>query len=338
MDIFAPHTMTRSLVESKTPRMFLRDTFFGVIETHPTTAVSIYIIEGKRKVAPYVNPMSEGVIMEKDGQRAETYTPPLLKPKDYTTADRALKLVSQNDTIFNSESPQVRAAKQLREDMLSIDHAIDRAEEIQAAQALFEGKIIVKGKGVNHAIDFGLTAAQKPVLTSTAKWTDAASSPLSDLQTWQIQSTKASGKVPTDVIFGADVLSAFLDHADVKEAFDSRNIHTGEMSFEDGESGAMKIGTIARLGLTIWSYSEWYLDEVSQLEIPMVPANKLVMLSRRADFRRHYGVIPEVIPVQAQRYVKTKEIFDPAGREILIQSAPLCVPHEKNTLVIAQAV
>jgi hypothetical protein len=338
MDIFEPREMTEALLESKSPKMWLRDRYFSNVKTHATSKVDIMIMEGSRKLAPYVSPRSEGVVMDKYAKKAETYEPPLLKPKDYTSAQDILKSVSTGDTIYNSESPEVRAGKQLNEDLLRMDEAIDRAEEVQARQALFDGKIVVKGKGVDDEVDFQFSAAQKPVLTGTALWTHADATPLEDIQTWKKIPGKAGGAVPTDIVMGADAFDAFMAHDSVKEAFDNRRIVEGQIDFEELAPGVTYVGRLSRAGLDIFTYDDYYFDDVADDDVPMVPVDKVLLCTPNADFRRHYGVIPEMPPIEAQRYVKSEEKFDPAAREVIIQSAPLCVPHQKNSIVVGKVV
>jgi len=281
------------------------------------------------------------VVMDKDGKKAETYEPPLLKPKDFTTSQDILKSVSLGDTIYNSETPEVRAAKQLNRDLLRMDEAIDRAEEVQARQALFDGKIVIKGKGVDEEVDFGFTAAQKPVLTDAALWSADTSAPLDDIVKWKKIPGKAGGAVPTDIVMGADAFDAFMAHDSVKEAFDNRRIVEGNINYEELAPGVTYVGRLARAGLDIFTYDDYYFDEdsgASGEDVPMVPVDKVLLVSPNADFRRHYGVIPEMPPIEAQRYVKSEEKFDPAAREVIIQSKPLCVPHQKNSIVVGKVV
>ena len=341
MDIFEPREMTEALLERKRPKSFLRDTFFSQSENHNTAAVDIHILEGKRRLAPYVAPNAPGVLVQKDGFQQETFIPPLVKPKDVTTAEDVLRSVRPGESVYTDgrgNSAAERAAWILGEDMARLDDSITRREEQQAAEALFTGALVIKGHGEDRTIDFGLNAAQKPVLAGTSKWSDPASNPLADLDKWKREHSQRSGVTATDVVMGADALAAFLDHEKVKTAFDNRQITTGDINFEEVGENVTLVGRIARFGLNLWSYDEWYYDDATSQEKAMVPENKVLITSRRAMFKRHYGVIPENIPVVGERWVKTWEIEDPASRLLMVQSRPLMVPHQKNALVIGTVV
>jgi hypothetical protein len=60
MDLFDTRTMLEPLETQFSPRTFLLDTFFPMIETHATPYVDIDIVKGKRRMAPVVAPRAEG--------------------------------------------------------------------------------------------------------------------------------------------------------------------------------------------------------------------------------------------------------------------------------------
>lgn len=342
MDLFEPRSMTEALLQEKRPGAFLINTFFPNRPTHATAAVDIHIVNGKRRLAPFVHSEAEGVLVEKLSRSAETFVPPLIKPKDRTSAADILASVSPGQPIYveGGQTVEERAAVMLMDDTRRLDDMITRREEWLAAQALFNGTVTIKGQGINEVIDFGFLSSHKPTLSGTSLWTDAGSNPYENLNTWKRLIAKDSGVTATDVVLGSAAAAAFLANAKIQSLFDKQQINLGAIAAttEGLPQGVTFLGRITGLGLNLWTYDEWFLDDDTGSENEMVPTDRVLVVSRQADFKLHYGVIPEITPVVGSRWVKSWEQEDPAGRFLLVQARPLAVPHQKDAIVSAKVV
>lgn len=326
--LFSTRTMLRMVEQAKRPRRFLLDLFFGgPPENSMSEYVDIDIYNGKRRMAPFVNPKHEGKLVERTGYTTRTYKPPYVKPKMITTAaDIFTRMPGEHAYIGGKTAGQI-AAEHLGRDMADLDDQITRREEWMAAQALNGGVVNIVGDGVDDTIDFQMPANHKVTLSGTDLWSDAGSDPIADLRAWKRRVVQTCGIAADAAVFGQDVVNAFLKNDEVKAQLDNRRIDLGTALMQDlDETGAIFIGRFG--GVDCFAYDEWYLDENGD-EQPMVPVDKVLVGSTRVRTARHYGMIQDVGNMASvDRFPKTWVEQDPSARFIMLQSAPLVVPHQ----------
>lgn len=347
VDIYETRTMLAVLEQRKAPRTFIRTTFFGAAgtgRTFNTEEVDIDVIKGKRRLAPFVNPKHAGKLIEKRGYRTRSYKPAYVKPKTETNASEILKRQPGNIIYAPNSGPAAMAAQQLGRELAYLDDMIIRREEWMAVQALLTGQVHVKGEGVDEILDFYMDAAQLPVLTGTARWSDHANAtPLDDLKRWKRERSKASGYSPTLAVFGLDAIDNFLKceqiigtTGGVKGLFDLRRIDMGQIDPQTLPNGVTYYGRLKELGLDIWTYEEWYVDDDDGVEYPMIPANKVFMGNPTARTEFLYGAIKDLDALApVSRFPKQWDEKDPSVRFLMLQSAPLPVPTEIDAFLTA---
>lgn len=339
INIFQPREMTQALLEAKRPKTFLRDTFYTP-ELHSTKVVDIAVQAGKRRLAPFVNPKHSSKMVERVGVRADTYEPPLMAMNMQTTAEEMLE---NSGSIFYANSamqnPAVRAAAQLNADMLELDGMISRREEWMCAQALFTGAVSIVGEGVNDTVDFQQPASHKITLSGADLWNTTTANIEGVLNTWKRLISKDSGLTATDVILGSGAADAVLKNDLILKQLESagQNIVNLMPDTEGMPEGVTYIGFLPRSGLRLWAYDEWYIDD-SGTEQEMVPANKVCVLSRQANFKLHYRAIPAEIPVVSSRWVDTEVKKNPYRRLLYVSSGSIAVPHQVNGFVSATVI
>lgn len=327
-------------IEQKPPvRTFLLATFFSGSEQHTTRHVDIDVFRGKRRMAPFVSHRSEGKVIEKQGFKTYTFTPPYIKPKYVLTAeDLGLREMGQNIYMPGNASPQALADQKVGKCIDEADEMITRREEWMAAQALNTGKITVRGEGIDADIDFLMPSAHKITLGATDLFTHADSNPITILRAKQQIITKASGIVPTDAVFGTDVVNAFLDNAKMAALLDNRRIDMGQIDPRTLPEGCTYIGFLKGPNIDIWSYEEWYQDDNGD-DQPMVPVDKIFLGSRRTRNTRHYGAIQDLEATAAVRmFPKSWVIKDPSSLVVLVQSAALVAMHQSDAFMSIKAV
>jgi len=344
VDLFETRTMMEVLETLKPVRTFFLDTFFKVSRTFNTESVDIDIIKGKRKLAPFVNPMREGKLVERRGYKTRTYKPPYIKPKMVTTAEDLLKRQPGNIIYSPNTGPAQQASKQLGEDLASMDESITRREEWMASQALTTGQVHVIGDGVDDVIDFHMEASHLPVLTGTALWSDFDdATPIDDLKTWRRLVAKDSGKSPSICLMGLEAYDNFMKCEQVigtatggKNVFDMRKINVGQIDPQLLPDGMTFIGTLTELGLDIWTYEEWYVNDDDDIEYPLMPDNKILLGNPGARAKRLYGAIKDLDALApTARFPKSWTTKDPAVRFAMIQSASLPAPLEIDAFLCA---
>lgn len=339
INIFEPRTMLEAVEQLYPAKTFLRDTFFKEVRSAETEHIDIDIIKGKRRMAPFVHPKMPGKVMARDGYQAKTYTPPLVNPKRVTTAEHIL-MRRPGEAIYGSgKNAEERAQEIVGEDLIFLDDAITRREEWMAAQALFSGKIEVKGEGVEEIVDFGHTL--KETLVGDAKWNASNADPLTDLRKWRSACITTSGITPDISILGVDVADHFMNNSKLLKLLDNRRVALGQIEPKELPNGVTYLGYIGgRVNMDLYTYEEWYIDD-DGIEKAMVPANKVLTASTKARFLRAYGAYIDMTPdggvtVNAvPRYPRTFVENDPPVRFIQMCSRPLLIPLQIDSYYIA---
>jgi hypothetical protein len=336
MDLFDTRTMLAALEQMLPAQSFILDLFFRTIETSQTKYVDIDIMKGKRRMAPFVNPRLEGKMIEKRGYTTFTYAPPYIKPKMITTADEILKR-QMGQTIYSSGgSPASYAQMQLGKDLAEMDEMILRREEWMAIQALQTGKIPVVGEGVDDEIDFSMAANHLVTLSGGSLWSaTSTATPIENLEDWAERILQDSGLTVDTIIMGKNAARYFINNADVQKKLDFLKMQMVTVAPQKIKLGARYIGSVDSVA-DIFVYHDWYYDEISGTEKPMLNPNKVLLGSTQARCTRHYGAIQDLAATGAvPRFPTSWESKDPSGRFVMLQSAPLPAPHQIDGFVCA---
>lgn len=344
VSIYEPRTMGRVVTKLPPVRTFFRSTFFKKEETFATKNVDVDFVKGSRKVAPFVHRVIGGKTVPNTGYSTKTYTPPLVAPDKITTVDDLLNRQA-GESMVSGRTPAERAVLKMASDFNELQDMITRREELMCAQSIFTGQIPIIGEGLNEVIDFGFTN-KEVITTSTAKWSNAASNPIGDLKRWH-KKVQQTGFVNCDMcIMSDDVATAFVNHEKVQKVLDVKNYNLAVIQPKQLPNGVTYIGTIHELGLDIYTYNEWYLDDwtdpATPTEKPMVPAATLALMSSNAEYSMYYGAITLIDDATGNfRTVEGKYVPDtwtkrkPARRFLQLSSAPLSVPHDVDSWFVA---
>ena len=349
VSIYDPRTMGRVVSKMPPVHTFFRSTFFKNEETFVTNSVDVDFMKGSRKVAPFVHRVIGGKTVPNTGYETKTYTPPLVAPDKSTTIDIRGKRQA-GESIVSGRSPAERAVLKMSRDFLELRDMITRREELMCVQSIFMGKIPIIGEGLNEVIDFQFTNREE-ITTATKKWTNAASDPIADLERWH-KAVQKNGFTNCDMcIMSDDVATAFINHAKVKEVLDVKNYSLAVIQPKQLPNGVTYIGTIHRLGIDIYTYNEWYLDDWTEkdpkkaTEKPLVPEGELVLISSNANYSMYYGAITLIDDNTKEfRTVEGKYVPDtwverkPARRFLQLSSAPLSVPHDVDSWFVAKVI
>lgn len=341
IDIFSTRTMMALLKQLYPAKTFLINMFFPREEFSTTEYVDIDVIKGKRRLAPLVNSRSQGKVIERAGYRSLSFKPPYIKMKMESKAEDFLKRLA-GDTIYQGDSsPAARAAKQQAEDLAELQDMCVRREEWMAAQALEYGKITLVGDGISDEIDFLMDATHfiDRKTTSTQRWSHADSNPLKDLDTAAKLNAKDSGLVSDVAVLGTDAADCLLDHAKVQNLLDNRRIELGQIIPSQLPNGATYLGQLRKPRLDLYTYDEYYVDDITGVVTPMVNPKKVIVGSTRARTARHYGAIRDLKFVglaSVRWFPKTWEEEDPSVRWLMLQSAPLAGLHQPDAFTVLE--
>lgn len=328
MNIFDTRTMLGMVNQADfTPTTFLRDRYFATVRTFDTAKVDVDIVDASgRKLAPFVNPKIGGKVVERHGYRTNTYEAPEVSPQMITTAEDMLKRLP-GEALYSGMSPTERAAQQLGADLRELDEIITRREEAMCAEALFTGKVTVKGDGYDDVIDFwGADEANKPTTEITTKWSAADADIIGDLRKIRRTVIQKSGMTPTEVICGADVIDVLLKDKNVAAALNTRRVDLGMIQIQDLPNGVTYYGNLG--GIDIYGYDSWYLGEDGE-EAAFVPAKQVLMAAPGVKTTMAYGCVAlagdDTVAFYAERRVPDSWVqrANPSGRVVQIKSRPL---------------
>ncbi|MGR3992459.1 major capsid protein [Pseudomonas sp. 1121_17] len=341
-DIFDTLTMLEAVEQMATPRRFLMNTFFnaGAPETFGTEAVTIDIIKGQRKMAPFVHPTLPGSISQRTGFSSSTYKPPYIQPKRATRAELILKR-GAGETPFSTRSPLERAGEQLGRDLVDLDSEITRREEWMCAQALTTGRIRVVGDGVDDTIDFLMEDTHKVTLAN-GRWNTEASDPIANLRQWRRMIAKDSGRSANVAVLSAEAQDAFQNNNAVLKQLNSRRVDLGLIKPEELPDGVTYLGYLNDPGVDLYAYDEWHVDDEGD-EQPAIPAGGLILGSTSTRNAMLYAAIQDMEAiesglVEAARFPKSWVTKEPSVRWLKLQSAPLAGLLEPNAFMYAKVV
>lgn len=342
--IYTPRTMGKIVRRIPPVHTFFRDTFFKNRQTFSTKSVDVDFKKGKRQLAPFVHPKVGGKTMLNSGYQTKTYTPVLLAPNKITTVDDLLERAA-GENPYSGRTPAERAVEKLAEDFRELQEMNVRREEWMAAATIFTGQIPIIGEGVNEVIDFEFENTET-IVTDALKWTSPTADPMADLERWH-ETVQKNGFVNCNIcIMAKDVATAFINNEKVKGVLDIKAYDLAVIKPRQLPNGVTYIGTVHKLGLDIYQYNEWYLDDWTNPDAPedkpLVPDGTLAMLSTEAVYSIYYGAIT-MIPEEGKNFVTVEGDMVPQTwverrpdrRFLQLNSKPLTVPHEVNSWFVA---
>ena len=308
-----------------------------------TEVVDIDLYKGARRLAPFVQPFAQGKVIDRIGWTTRTFKPPYIKEKIPTQVVQILKRQMGATIYQGGMTPAEKAAAQLGKDMLELIQMIQRREEWMASQILQNGLVRCVGDDMDVTVNFLMNTTHLITLSGAALWSaTTTATPITNLRTWKRLVAQDSGIVPDTVVFG-NVIQEFLANTVevlVQGALASVRIDRGQIDPENLPEGVTYWGYLKDPGLDVYTYDEWYIDPVTGLTQPMVPADMIFMGSTRARTARHYGAIQDLKALNGelasvQYFPKMWEEEDPSVRWLMVQSAPIPCMHQPDAFLAA---
>lgn len=334
MDLYSTNALLGTIRSLKRPKPWLLETFFPLVQTEESEEIHFDVEIGKRRVAPFVAPTSQGKIVDRLGFQTNTFQPAYIKPKTSVRPTQALKR-AMGESLGGG---QFTAAQRKAAIVASIlfDHAdqITRRLNLMAAEALVAARVTVKGEGYGTKIvQFPRDNNLKITLTGSDRWSQPDSDPISDIE-------DAIEKVHE--IEGASVYKVAMDPVawrwfkknkrvmeilDVRRAAGADTVAFGGLDLASGAQFGGVFGTFE-----VWVYSEYYEDPDTGETKPVLPAGTVIGAGPDLGGTRAFGAIhDEEAGIQAlELFPKSWVEQDPSVRFIMTQSAPLVVPTRPN--------
>jgi Phage major capsid protein E len=343
LNIYNTKTLLAAIERMMPVRTFFRSTFFPVTRTFVTEEVWIDYKKGKRKMAPFVAPRVGGITVDRQGYRTDKYTAPKIAPQRAITVDD-LVIRGMGENVFSQRTPADRQAELLGRDLAELDEMITRREEWMIRELLFNGKITMKGyvdrtntNYIEQELDYGFT--NKEILTGGDLWSETTSNPYADLKRWRLEVIQKSGRAPTMVVLGQRASDAFLNNEVIQKKLDIKNALLGQINPVIQDDALTYIGRLPELGLDLYTYNEWFLDDNGQ-EYPMVPEDH-VLLARPNMGEILYGAITQLeggrfVTFEGDRIPKSWDDNQNEQRMLRISSRPVPKPEDVDDWFVAK--
>lgn len=341
IDVFSPAVLNRVVQDLKVsaPSQFLLNTFFPESQVSLDDKIHFDVLTGKPRLAPFVAPYVEGQIVQRLGSETKSVAPAYVKDKRIFEATRAPKR-APGEPIGGPIDPAENRRRLVAQDTADQIGMLNRRMEWMASSVLRTGSVTISGeKYPTTVVNFGRDAALTVTLTGTDLWSDAASTPLGDLEDFSGLIRDKSGANAVDVVMAEDVWKALRGKQDVKDLLDNagRDDRTAlNIGPDNTRNGATFKGTLGDFRL--WVYTETYVDESGTTQ-KFLPSNYLIMASPESlEGVRQFGRIwDEAAGWQALDYFQKSWVNeDPSVRFMLLQSAPLTVPYRVNASLCAK--
>jgi hypothetical protein len=327
------------VVESllRTPAFFL-NMFFTEIETSDTETIYFDIEkEGtRRRLAPFVHPLVEGVLVESQGFETKSFKPAYIKDKRVHDASRPFKR-SAGEAIGTGQTlnPTQRRELAIRRDLRDQVDMLTRRLETMAIEAIVSGTetiamLMNDGTEKEVVLNFGRAASQTIVLTGAARWGQTDVEPMNSIEDAALDTLQLSGSSVRTLVFDTIAWKSFKKNSvELDRKLDLRRAKSGEIDLTlvpDHVSYKGSDGTF-----DYWVYADWYYNPGTDAEVPMLPAGTVLGIGDVMGVR-HFGAIKdEAAGFMAMEYfTKSWTIEDPSARLLLMQSAPAIVPYRPN--------
>ncbi len=340
-DYYDPQTLRGVIKKTLPVRQFFKSRFFNNTVTFPTESVKFEFQGDTRRLAPYLNSRMPVNAMSRDGYRVVTFTPPLIGAKSVITDDTLAQKLLGEMPYNSGVTPEERAAKIAAEDLSKLQNAIWRREEYMCARVKQDGKLIIKGEGVNDVVDYNFTNIFRP--ESTERWT--SSFDILGYLGEKAKELQKNGVNPDMLILGSDATKALLDNNKVYKLLDNRRVEIGEIKPAQLEHGVVYLGRLVTIGAAfdLYTYNEWVPDENGELK-PIIDPETVIMQSSTESNSMLYAAIT-IMSSSGQYETYMEEMtpqrwfeIDPPVQFLALKSRPLPMPHDLNSWLVLKGV
>lgn len=329
MDIFTTAVLAAVVGQLPQPAPFILNSFFRNIQTETSEEIHFDIDTSRRRLSPFVAPIVAGKVVLDKGYSTKVFAPAYIKDKRVFDANRPFKR-SIGEQIGGTIAPAQRLQAALASNLADQIAMLTRRQEVMAIETLRTGALTISGDLYPSAsLNFGRDAALTATLTGAARWNQATSLPLDDIQTWSMLVTEKSGSTANTLVMDPAAWKLFSASDAVQKLLD-RFRGADQLNPTVTGEGGRYMGNIGNFD--IWVYAGWYEHPDTGAVTPYLPANTVLVMGADLEGTRAYGAIrDETAGFQAMPYyAKSWLENDPAVRYLLLQSAPLTVPYRVN--------
>lgn len=311
---------------------FLKDRYFPDGPVYYSEKALIEFKKKGRKIAPFVIPLVNGIVMEKDGYRTDIVDAPYIAPKRVITA-KELEQKAFGESPESGRSPEQRE-NELESEFIDDNRiSILRRHEKMCADILLTGQVIMKHyataedavKGENYDFKYlrFYEGEFKNKYKFTKKFKDMTTA--EKIQEFYKMATvlRKRGVRATDIVMTSDVSMLLMSDKDFLEFYNKAKVNIGEINPTELPDGVVSNGSININGvvMTLFTYDEIY-EDLDGEEKAILPAGTIAFLQPNMG-----------TTVYAQVTFYTKDGFKSYAEKIV----PRLVGDEKSNMAEVQA-
>lgn len=311
---------------------FLKDRYFPDGPVYYSEKALIEFKKKGRKIAPFVVPLVNGIVMEKDGYRTDVVDAPYIAPKRVITA-KELEQKAFGESPESGRSPEQRE-NELESEFIDDNRiSILRRHEKMCADILLTGQVIMKhyataedaAKGENYDFKYlrFYEGEFKNKYKFTKKFKDMTTA--EKIQEFYKMATvlRKRGVRATDIVMTSDVSMLLMSDKDFLEFYNKAKVNIGEINPTELPDGVVSNGSININGvvMTLFTYDEIY-EDLDGEEKAILPAGTIAFLQPNMG-----------TTVYAQVTFYTKDGFKSYAEKIV----PRLVGDEKSNMAEVQA-
>lgn len=311
---------------------FLKDRYFSDGPVYYSEKALIEFKKKGRKIAPFVIPLVNGIVMEKDGYRTDIVDAPYIAPKRVITA-KELEQKAFGESPESGRSPEQRE-NELESEFIDDNRiSILRRHEKMCADILLTGQVIMKhyataedaAKGENYDFKYlrFYEGEFKNKYKFTKKFKDMTTA--EKIQEFYKMATvlRKRGVRATDIVMTSDVSMLLMSDKDFLEFYNKAKVNIGEINPTELPDGVVSNGSININGvvMTLFTYDEIY-EDLDGEEKAILPAGTIAFLQPNMG-----------TTVYAQVTFYTKDGFKSYAEKIV----PRLVGDEKSNMAEVQA-
>jgi len=338
LDLTLAATLT-GIVNQNLPRKpWLANKFFGV-KLHDTLQIGIDVIAGSKTLAPFKKAGEESSVVDAVSIETKWFGPNQIGLKVATTAfDMAKRAAGMQISYADGlKTIEERIAKKLGQDQIKLVNMIYGTVEKMCADALSTGTVTNYDKNGNaiETFSIGMDASHQITLSGTELWSNAASTPLENIDEWMQLISEDSGLGECAIVLGKNAAKALRTNSTVLEQLKANNSLYANVKPEMPKDGAQFIG-FTGAGNEIWVCTETYTDSTGTAQ-PMIPVDKAIVIGKGIAADVHYGMIEDrkAGNFVGEVFSKTWEQEDPSVQWLKCASAPLAYVAQASGLVFA---
>lgn len=311
---------------------FLKGRYFPDGPVYYSEKALIEFKKKGRKIAPFVVPLVNGIVMEKDGYRTDIVDAPYIAPKRVITA-KELEQKAFGESPESGRSPEQRE-NELESEFIDDNRiSILRRHEKMCADILLTGQVIMKhyataedaAKGENYDFKYlrFYEGEFKNKYKFTKKFKDMTTA--EKIQEFYKMATvlRKRGVRATDIVMTSDVSMLLMSDKDFLEFYNKAKVNIGEINPTELPDGVVSNGSININGvvMTLFTYDEIY-EDLDGEEKAILPAGTIAFLQPNMG-----------TTVYAQVTFYTKDGFKSYAEKIV----PRLVGDEKSNMAEVQA-